>query len=143
VTVGMPVTIRFPTQDMCVCKGRITEIGSVAGKANAFPVKAVLSEPPKTVRSGMTTEVAILLETKALSAGYMVPLAAIAPGKKEREGFVFVFDEKSSTVKKIAVKAKGVQENMVALDGLKPGSIIAIAGVNFLVDGQKVKLFSP
>jgi len=32
---------------------------------------------------------------------------------------------------------------MIAVEGVKPGDVIAIAGVNFLVDGQKVKLLNP
>jgi hypothetical protein len=40
------------------------------------------------------------------------------------------------------VRGAGVQENMIAIVGVKPGDIVAVAGVNFLADGQKVKLMA-
>ena len=39
VTLGMPVTVTFPTTAGSILRARITEIGSSAGRANAFPVK--------------------------------------------------------------------------------------------------------
>ena len=51
VTLGMPVTVTFPTTQGRVLQARITVIGSSAGQANAFPVKAGLIEPPPAVRS--------------------------------------------------------------------------------------------
>lgn len=144
VTVGMPVTIRFTTGDDCVCKGRITEIGSAAGQANAFPVKAVLSEPPATVRSGMTAEVSVLLKQDTPTSAYLVPLAAIAPSKTPNEGFVFVFDSKTKTVRRSAIKIRGTTDNLAHVyDGVKAGDVLAAAGVVFLSDGQKVKLMKP
>jgi len=143
IAVGMPVSFKFVAKGAARGKGRLTEIGSAAGRANAFPVKASLVDPSPDIRSGMTTEVTLVFESESRTAGYMVPLAAIAPGKAEREGYVFVFDDKAGAVRKRPVKARGAQENMIAVEGVKPGDVIAIAGVNFLVDGQKVKLLNP
>ena len=143
LAVGMRVSIRFTTANICVCKGRITEIGKVAGKGNAFPVKASLLDPPGSARSGMSVEVAVLLENQNQATGYLVPLSAIAPGEAERRGFVFVFDAGSGAVRKTPIRALGAQENMVAVTGVRPGDVVAVAGVNFMVDGQKAKLLNP
>lgn len=144
VAVGMKATVTLATGVKCVCQARITEIGKVAGAANAFPVKADLLAPPTDIRSGMTAEVALELKTDAVEAAYLIPLSALAPGAAEREGYVFVFDEKTSTVKRAGVKGRGVTGNLVhIIGGLKAGDIIAVAGVSYLSDGQKVKLMSP
>lgn len=142
MALGLPVTITFNTPKTCRCKGRITEIGSTAGRANAYPVKASLIDPPSTIRSGMTAEVSIRLHTERQTAGFFVPFAAIAPapGKPSGHGYVFVFQSKTSTVKKTLIKALSASNNMVAVAGLKAGDIIAVAGANYLVDKQKVKL---
>lgn len=144
MALGLPVSITFTTPETCPCKGRITEIGSTAGRANAFPVKASLIDPPATIRSGMTAEVSIRLHNERQVAGFFVPLAAIAPAPDQPSGhgYVFVFQIKTSTVKKTLVKALTARDNMVAVEGLKAGDIIAVAGVNFLVDKQKVKLLA-
>ena len=78
------------------------------------------------------------------AASYFVPLSAIAPGDGSGEGFVFVYDPASSTVRRTPVRSAGpLASNMVAVTGLNVGDIIATAGVNFLVDGQRVKLMEP
>ncbi len=144
ITLGMPASVGFSTAQDCVCEGRITEIGSVAGEANAYPVKAALIDPPPTVRAGMTAEVTIVLRDADQDAAYMVPLVAIAPGEEPRQGYVFVYDVKASTVQRTLVRGRGATDNMVAIyEGVQPGDIVAVAGVSFLTDGQKVKLMNP
>ena len=141
VTLGMPVTVTFPTARGGVLQARITEIGSSAGRANAFPIKAGLIEPPPSVRSGMTTEVSILLKQEGTASAYLVPLAAIAPGDRPGQGYVFVFDAATQTVKKNLIKGKGATDNFAhVFEGVKVGDVVAAAGVTFLGDGQKVKL---
>ncbi len=141
ITLGMPVTVTFPTAPGNVLRARITEIGSSAGRANAFPVKAGLENPPSKVRSGMTTEATLLLKQEGTKSDYLVPLAAIAPADKQSEGYVFIYDATTQTVKKNLIKARGVSDNLVHVyEGVQAGDIVASAGVSFLNDGQKVKL---
>ena len=144
VTLGMPVTVTFPTKAGSVLRARITEIGSSAGKANAFPVKAGLDDPPPQVRTGMTTEVTILLKQEGADSSYLVPLAAVAAADKPGQGHVFIYDEKTQTVKKNLIKGKGATDNFVhVFEGVNVGDVVAAAGVSFLNDGQKVKLMQP
>ena len=141
ITLGMPVSVTFPTAPGEVLQARITEIGSSAGRANAFPVKAGLDDPPSQVRSGMTAEATVLLKQEGSDSAYLVPLAAIAPADKSRQGYIFIYDATTQTVKKNLVKAKGVSDNLVHVyEGVKAGDVVAAAGVSFLNDGQKVKL---
>jgi multidrug efflux pump subunit AcrA (membrane-fusion protein) len=73
--------------------------------------------------------------------GLAVPLAAFVVGEGKTSS-VFIYDEKSSTVKKTQVKTLALRENdvLIAPGALKAGDIIATAGVAFLNDGQKVNL---
>jgi len=71
----------------------------------------------------------------------LIPFNAFAPGDKETTSSIFVFDPKTSTVKKTQIEAQdSVDNNIVVTKGVKPGDIVAIAGVSYLRDGQKVKL---
>ena len=98
-------------------------------------------DPPKTIRTGMTAEATIVLQGDTQGAAYLVPIAAIAPGDAPRQGFVFVYDPDTSTVRRTPVRGSGATDNMVAIsDGVRPGDVIATAGVSFLTDGQRVKL---
>ena len=143
VYLGLPAEIAFPSEQVERQKGRVSEVGTVAGDANAFPVKVAFADPPGSVLPGMTADVALLLGESGGSTSYLVPVSAIAAGDGPGQGFVFVFDQESSTVKKMAISAKGVQDNRVNItEGVAPGDVIAVAGVSFLRDGQQVKLMS-
>lgn len=141
IALGMPVSVTLPTLPGSVLKARITEIGSSAGTANAFPVKAGLEDPPTDIRSGMTTEATLLLKDESTENVYQIPISAVTASPEAGQGFVFVYDTATQTVKRTSIKGKGGNDSFVHVDeGIKAGDIVASAGVSFLIDGQKVKL---
>ena len=141
IHMGTPTTVRSPTLPGLSVKGRISEIGSAAVKANAFPVKVGLIEPPANINPGMTAEVSLVLKDDSQMTGYLVPIQAILPAKEARQGYAFVYDPATSTVRKTQIQTLGTEQNMaIVSEGLSAGDIIAVAGVSFLADGMKVKL---
>ena len=143
LVLGMSATVSVPRVSEPI-EAQISEIGSAAGPGNVFPVKAALIDPPPAIRPGMTAEVMLRLPQAQTGGSYFVPLVAIAPGDRSGEGFVFVYDPVSSTVRRTPVRSAGLlASNTVAVTGLNAGDIIASAGVSFLFDGQKVKLMQP
>ena len=142
IVLGMTGDIRFPAVSDQVHKGIVTEISKVAGVANAFPVKLTIDARTQGVRirPGITAEVTLMLGGDEDEVAYLVPIAAIVPGVGS-EKHVFVFDPASSTVKKTAIEDGGIRDsNLIVSKGLKAGDIVAVAGVSFLRDGQKVRL---
>lgn len=139
--IGTPSTVRFPTLPAHSVKGRISDIGSAAVKANAFPVKVGLIEPPANINPGMTAEVSLVLKDDSQITGYLVPIHAVLPASEVMQGYAFVYDPKTSTVRKTPIRTLGTEQNMtIVSEGLSAGDIIAVAGVSFLADGMKVKL---
>ena len=139
--VNDPVTITYPTLPDEFANGRISEIGSAAVKAGAFPLKVGLIDPSEKVKPGMTAEVNFTIKNENRESGYLVPFQALLPGTGANRGFAFVFDPATATVKKTAVHSRGAEQKMAIVDeGLAEGDIIAVAGVSFLADGMKVKL---
>ena len=133
--------IRFPVFADRTYHGRVTEISKVAGTANAFPIKLTISDPDQRIRPGMTARVTLLLAGDDEKAAYLVPLSALTQSGDTTKGFVFVYDSQTSTVKKTLIESGSVRgDNIVMTGGVKEGDIIAVAGVSFLEDGQKVKL---
>ena len=121
--------------------GRVTEISKVAGTGNAFPIKLTVEDPDQRIRPGMTARVTLELSGEDEKAAYRVPLSAIAQRGDTTKGFVFIYDPQNSTVMKKQITGSSVRGNDVVItDGVKAGDIIAVAGVSFLEDGQKVKL---
>ncbi len=143
IALGMPAVVQLPQIEEPLA-AVITEVGSAAAAGSTFPVRAALAEPPDLVRPGMTAEVSLVLEHGATDTGYLVPLSAVAPGPSPGEGFVFVYEPATSTVKRRPVtSAATTRGNLVAITGVSVGDRLATAGVNFLVDGQRVKPMEP
>jgi len=146
LSLGDEADVVFPTLNNRRVPGVITEVGGRSRTASTYPVTVQLQEQFDDFRSGMSVEVAFEFipesETgEPIMTGLAVPLAAFVVGE-EKTYFVFIYDEKSSTVKKTQVKTVALRENdvIVAPGALKAGDIIATAGVPFLTDGQKVNL---
>ena len=141
ISIDDQTNVTFPTLPDVSVKGRISYIGSAAVKANAFPVKVELVDPKDKVKPGMTAEVSIAVEDEDRQPGFLVPLKAILPSSEDFSGHAFVYDPKSSRIKKTPVRHRGTQKDgIVVYDGLTAGDIIAVAGVSFLADGLKVNL---
>jgi len=141
INIDDPATITFPTLPGASTQGRISFIGSAAVKANAFPVKVELIDPPQTVKPGMTAEASLLIKAENREPGYTVPLQALLPAPEPNRGYAFVYDPQTSTVQKTAVRSRGTEgKEAVVYEGLADGDIIAVAGVSFLADGMEVKL---
>jgi len=122
-------------------QGVVTEISKVAGTANAFPIKLTVEDPDQRIRPGMTARVTLVLSDRDENAAYLVPLSAVAQRGESTKGFVYVYDPNTSTVKKTQIEGRSVRGNSAVISGgVKDGDIIAVAGVSFLEDGQKVKL---
>ena len=133
--------IRFPVFADHTYHGRVTEISKVAGTANAFPIKLTIEDPDQRIRPGMTARVTLLLTGDDEKAAYLAPLSALTQSEDTTKGFVYIYDSETSTVKKTLIESGSVRgDNVVITGGVKEGDIIAVAGVSFLEDGQKVKL---
>lgn len=144
ISLGLAAEIRFPTESERSYQGAVSEIGSAAGTANAFPVKVAVLDDQGSIRPGMTAEITVLLGGGDAEVSYLVPVTAIVPGGEPGDASVFVFDTGNSTVARTKVEIEGVHDDQVVVtSGLAAGDIVAIAGVSFLDDGQQVKLLEP
>ena len=141
------IPIRFPVLAGIEMLGRIAEIGTRAEAANAFPLTVVLQNNNPLLRAGMTAEVDFEFDGVGMT-GYegmviKVPFSALRAGTNQKS-YVFVYQPSTQTVHKREVVTENVLNNEVFLSsGLKGDEIIAIAGVSFLREGQKVTLLDP
>ena len=144
LTQNAILPIMFPVLPKIKMNGRITEIGTRAESANAFPVTVVLQGDNPLLRAGMTAEVEFMFEgvgrTGHKGPSIKVPLTAISAGL-EQKAYVFVYNSDEKVVHRREIKTENILNNQVYISsGLQPGEIIATAGVAFLRDGQQVSL---
>ena len=123
-------------------QGVITEIGAEATDANAFPVTVALIDAPGHVRAGMTAEVAFRLDRPAADAALVViPVTAFMAGHGTDDKVAFVYDPDTATVGRRTIAVTDITGNQAYVaEGLRPGDIVATAGLAFLFDGQAVTL---
>ena len=141
IVQGQQVTVHFPSDTSLALAGTVTEIGARAAEANAFPVTVTLTEPSERLRAGMSAEVVLSFEAAPQVAdSLMVPMGAILSGDGQ-DYHVFRYDSDTSTVRRVPVEIEDLHDNEVQIAGdLAAGDIIATAGVEFLADGQEVRL---
>ena len=129
----------FPAIRGLKMNAKLTEIGTQARKANAFPVTLKLEEQSDLLRSGMTAQVFFTFEQKE-TEGILIPNSAIGVGIGE-ENYIYVYNPDASTLSKMIVEPFNITNNDVYVKApLKDGDIVVTAGVSYLSDGQKVKL---
>lgn len=144
VNLGLPATVGFPSENRTTLTGRVSEVGTVASEANAFPVKVALAEAPADILPGMTAEVALILGDPNADDSFLIPVSALVAGDEPGLGFVFVYDPETATVRKTRVRGGGIRDNRIMIrEGVSAGDVIAVAGTAFLRDGQQVKLLTP
>ena len=125
-------------------QGRITEIGTRAEAANAFPVTVILQGNNPLLRAGMSAEVDFSFvgvgQTGYQGITVSVPFSALRAGINQKT-YTYVYNPATQTVHQREVQTENVLNNMAFISsGLKEGEIIATAGVAFLRDGQAVTL---
>lgn len=151
LAVGKPVTIRLADNPSLVLRGQVTELASSTNTVSSYPVVVAVQETHPDLKTGMAVEVNMEFAVTE-GQGYTLPLSAISvEGDIEQSKdvdphlhqpvAVFVYDEKSQTVNKRIISIAGIRDNsVIVVDGIGPGDRVAVAGVSFLREGQKVKL---
>ena len=144
ITRNADFDIHFPALPGTLVAGTVTEIGTQVETASAFPITLLLEVPVEGLRVGMSAEVDFVFEGRGRTgyAGEIVrvpPTALIAgPGQ---ETFAFIYDPDAGVVRQRSVQTENIINNEVFISsGLEPGEIIAVAGLPYLYDGQKVTL---
>lgn len=142
VYLGMPGQVTITAVSGEPFPSVVTEIAQSAGEANSFPVRVTITESNDQIRPGLTAEVTMILGDNAEDLAYLVPLTALVAGSgKSPQYFVYLFDPATSTLKKTPIDHGGIRDDNIAVtSGIKAGDIVAVAGVSFLRNGQKVRL---
>ncbi|MCP4321754.1 MAG: efflux RND transporter periplasmic adaptor subunit [Psychromonas sp.] len=144
--IGDKLSVQYPAFPTSTNQGYISEIGSRAKTANAFPVTVFIENPLEMLKAGMTAEVDFVFPGQGKN-GYQgetiaVPIASIGAGQGQ-SSYVYVFDKQTKTLSKRQVTVENISNNQAQIsEGLVTGDIVATAGLSFLHDGQVVRLQS-
>ncbi len=149
VSHGDAVNVSFPTLKNQIIGGIISEIGAKAENGNAFPVKVELAKTIADIRSGMTAQVTFNFGKADKDSVYLIPVTALdirVPSVDEKmvKNKAPVFIVNKGIAEKRIVTIRDIRGNeFEVVDGLKTGDVLIVAGVPFLNEGQKVKIWQP
>jgi RND family efflux transporter MFP subunit len=125
----------------------IKEIGTEASSTTrTYPITLIMDQPDDIkILPGMagsaTGEPADQDAAIAGGSGIQVPVAAIFSPDDISKTYVWIIDEQSKTVSKQEVSPGNLADTGIFVQqGLEPGDMIAIAGVNYLSEGMEVRI---
>ncbi len=109
----------------------------------AYDVNLIMDQPEdfKVLpgMAGRATATRIDLPEQDRIEGYEVPLAAIYSPEGEQD-YIWIVNEAEMTVTRRPVDAIEAVDRGMKVQGVEPGEMVVIAGVEYLREGQKVRL---
>ncbi|MEM6582872.1 MAG: efflux RND transporter periplasmic adaptor subunit [Pseudomonadota bacterium] len=122
---------------------RITEIGTEASEATrTYPVTVTIDQPSDfRVLSGMAGQVVGDPPEGVEGIGLIVPISALF--SEAEDSLVWVIEESTGFVsKRTVVLGEPTEAGQTIASGINEGEWVVTAGVNFLVEGQQVRILS-
>ena len=146
VILGMHTELSFSSLPNEQIKGTVIEISPVVDANSAtYPVKVSIEEATGVVKPGMTASVTFNFGEVAIVQEKRIVIPVKAVGEDGKGNFVFIIkadaDNKTGIAKKQQITIGDLSnEGFVVEKGLEQGQLVATAGLQTLLDGQKVKL---
>lgn len=146
VKEGMEVLVQFDAYPDIVITAKVSQIGTEASQlTRTFPVTLLMDQPEGAIiLPGMAGKAWRAPQTRPEATpknlrGYEVPLTAIL-SDTDNQNYVWVIDPQTQTAHRVPVETGELTQKGVLVQGLEGGEHIAIAGVNSLHEGQKVRM---
>lgn len=145
VKLEMKPTLKFSAIDGKTFEGHVIEIAPIADNdSGTYQVKIDILKPTSAIKPGMATDVTFNFNNSEKTTNHALVIPIKAVGEDSNGNFVYLIesnDGKTGTVKKQTITVNGLSSSGFKVKkGLKAGDKIATAGLQTLLDGQKVKL---
>lgn len=117
----------------------VRSVAAMANDNHLYEMRLSLKDNVADITPGMTAMVEVG-QRQVANDGVRVPIGAV--WTENQKSFVFVYDKKSSTVKKTAVTIGRLQNDgtLIVASGLQNSTQVVASGVHHLTDGQQVSL---
>lgn len=145
IVIGASTDINFTSLENGKYLGSIIEIAPIVDlKTSTFPVKVDISNPSSSIKPGMVANVTFIFGTADTERSNALVIPVKSVGEDGDGNFVFIIesdDDKLGIVNKQTILlGELTNSGFVVKEGLKEGQKIATAGLQSLLDGQKVIL---
>ncbi|TYA56052.1 efflux RND transporter periplasmic adaptor subunit [Formosa maritima] len=139
----MPVKVSFTAIEDKIFDALVSEVSSsLDNNTSTYPIRVTIIDKDERIKSGMAASVVFDFGSVVSNEKQLV-IPPVSVGEDGDNRFVFLIQgsEDSYTIKKQPVKlGELTSEGFIIKTGLEEGQKIATAGLQTLLDGQKVKL---
>ncbi len=137
------IWVRFDALNIEV-PAEIKEIGTEASQTTrTFPVNLIMDQPADIkILPGMAgvTRHTLKLPEDVRESEFLIPVTAVFTDPEKHKSYVWLIDESSMTITRHEITPGKLTGRGLRVKGLQPGQLIAVAGVELMREGQKVKL---
>ncbi len=142
------IEVVFDTFPDTKIPAEIKEVGTEASETTrTYPVVLIMDQPEGVeILAGMAGKATgkADLPSEQIATDVVVPVTAVFSDKLGETSYVWVVDEASNKVAKREVSVRALVDGGTAIEkGLETGEWVVIAGVNFLEEGDEVKIIDP
>ena len=122
----------------------IKEVGTEASQTTrTFPVNLIMDQPKDArILPGMAgvARYTLNMPEDTKTSEFLIPVTAVFTDSEKDKSYVWLIDESAMTVARHEVIPGKLTGRGLKAQGLQPGQWIAVAGVDLLREGQKVKI---
>ncbi len=137
------VWVRFDALGLEV-PAEIKEIGTEASQTTrTFPVNLIMEQPANAkILPGMAgvARYTLKLPEDVKESEFLIPVTAVLTDPEKQKSYVWLIDESAMTITRHEVAPGKLTGRGLRVKGLQPGQWIAVAGVELLREGQKVRI---
>ncbi|MCZ6889172.1 MAG: efflux RND transporter periplasmic adaptor subunit, partial [Gammaproteobacteria bacterium] len=136
------IRVRYDAFPDVEIPAEISEVGSEASQSTrTYPVTLIMDQPAGAeILPGMAGRAMGAVQSDRSDSTLVIPVTAVFSPEAGAKSFVWVIDAATSTVSRREIDAQRLVTGGVEVtSGLTRGDLIAVAGVHFLAEGQRVK----
>ena len=143
---GQTVNITFPAAVGQKITGKIEQVAFASGSSPTYPVVVGIDKSIAQIRPGMAANVSFIFNGKGENANPEILAPVSAVGEDTEGNFVFVLNKNAAgnyNVEKRKVEiGRLLPQGFEVKKGIKTNELVAIAGLNVLMNGMEVKLLN-
>ena len=122
----------------------IKEVGREASQTTrTFPVNLIMDQPKDAkILPGMAgvARYTLKMPEEAKESEFLIPVTAVFTDPEKQKSYVWLIDESALTISRHEIIPGKLTGRGLKVKGLQAGQWIAVAGVDLLREGQKVKI---
>lgn len=144
--MDVKVAVEFDTYKGIWFDAKVKEFVDASPDGGGIPVKLTIDDrrfdrDKHNIYPGFSCKVALKIDDPVADS-YIVPLSAVFKDLKTSEMSVWLYETQTGRVKRQRVVADQLfgNDQIRVSDGLKSDDMIVVAGVNYITDGQEVRV---